>query len=316
MKVSFIIPTFNTPVKPLKRCLTSIFEQDKCGLDFEVIVVNDGSTDNELLDYLNALKGKTNLIILSKTNGGVSSARNFGLTVASGDYVCFIDADDYITKNFFYHISKHVLSKKDIFYFKNFVKLNNLVKRKNKVCSNNVVWGKLIKKDVITRNRIFFIENLKFCEDSLFMSSLTAKIETSMLIDEYLYVYNQNSFNATNSFSPNCYLDFSKSLSLLRNTSTSDDFYLICLIFFLNFVLPKAIYNRKSKFNNRQKRIIAIEILESKDLNYCYLFNIDDKKINKLRRFQLKLIKRHKFRTALFVNKIFLFFKFLLGRFF
>lgn len=86
--VSVIIPNYNY-AKYISEAIKSVLQQTYSNL--EVIVVDDGSTDNSL-EVLEQFKGK--ISVLSKTNGGVSSARNFGISVSNGDFICFLDADD------------------------------------------------------------------------------------------------------------------------------------------------------------------------------------------------------------------------------
>lgn len=93
--MSYIIPAYNSE-KTIGRALRSIY---KNALDYEVVVVDDGSCDNTV-DAANRYKNKIpNLLIISKENGGVSSARNVGLEKARGEYVLFLDSDDVITRN-------------------------------------------------------------------------------------------------------------------------------------------------------------------------------------------------------------------------
>lgn len=92
-KVTAIVPIYNVE-KYLERCVDSILLQTYKNI--EVILVNDGSTDNSL-QYCNKYKNQDNrVIIIDKQNGGLSDARNAGLKQATGDYVCFIDSDDFI----------------------------------------------------------------------------------------------------------------------------------------------------------------------------------------------------------------------------
>lgn len=97
MKVSIIIPVYNV-AKWLPECLDSVLNQGwKVGKDYEVICVNDGSTDNSL----KVLCGyeKDGITILNKKNGGVSSARNLGIDAAQGEYIWMVDSDDFIAPN-------------------------------------------------------------------------------------------------------------------------------------------------------------------------------------------------------------------------
>lgn len=91
-KVSIVIPAYNADEKLLKSCLKSVLSQTYRNI--EIVLVNDGSTDNtgKVLDELS--RGDKRIRVIHKPNGGVSDARNRGKTEASGDYVMFVDADD------------------------------------------------------------------------------------------------------------------------------------------------------------------------------------------------------------------------------
>ncbi|OWK74517.1 hypothetical protein CBW16_03665 [Flavobacteriaceae bacterium JJC] len=98
MKLSIIIPVYNSE-KYLQRCLESVFGQDLPFSDYEVIVINDGSKDeskNIILHFKNQFE---NLLLIDQPNRGVSAARNAGLALAKGDYITFIDSDDYLVKD-------------------------------------------------------------------------------------------------------------------------------------------------------------------------------------------------------------------------
>lgn len=98
MKLSLILPVYNVE-QYLKRCLDSCLEQNLPQNEYEIIIVNDGSPDHSI-DIANSYAEKYKCIkIITQKNGGLSSARNTGLKHAVGDYVWFIDSDDYIKKN-------------------------------------------------------------------------------------------------------------------------------------------------------------------------------------------------------------------------
>lgn len=102
MKLSFIIPIYN--VAPyLRKCVDSLIHQDYC--DYEIILVDDGSTDNspqicdEYVSYVECGVCNVEIKVIHQKNAGLSAARNAGLNVAEGEYVCFVDSDDYWESN-------------------------------------------------------------------------------------------------------------------------------------------------------------------------------------------------------------------------
>jgi len=96
--LSIIVPIFN--VEPyLEKCLRSLVSQDILSDDYEIICINDGSTDNSSKVILRFLKEFHNIILIDQENQGVSSARNVGIGKAKGEYILFVDPDDYIMEN-------------------------------------------------------------------------------------------------------------------------------------------------------------------------------------------------------------------------
>lgn len=107
MKISIIVPVYNVEGF-LRRCLNSCIHQDLDSSEYEIIAVNDGSSDHSvdiLKEYASNYK---NISIIDKTNGGLSSARNAGLKVAKGEYVWFVDSDDWIKENVLLEIYKRI----------------------------------------------------------------------------------------------------------------------------------------------------------------------------------------------------------------
>lgn len=105
--ISVIVPIYNTS-KYLSKCIDSIINQTYKNL--EIILVNDGSTDNSL-DICNKYKLiDSRIIIINKDNGGLSSAKNIGLDNHKGRYIAFIDSDDYVDNNFIGELYNNLIS--------------------------------------------------------------------------------------------------------------------------------------------------------------------------------------------------------------
>lgn len=109
MKFSIIIPVYNVE-KYIVKCLESIYKQTYS--KYEVIIINDGSPDNSKELIKNYIKNKKNFHLYDKENGGLSDARNYGLKYVTGDYILFIDSDDYIDNELLEKINKKLKQKK------------------------------------------------------------------------------------------------------------------------------------------------------------------------------------------------------------
>lgn len=98
MKLSIIIPVYNSE-KHIVQCLNSVLNQGLDKRDYEVIIVNDGSTDNSLEIAQSFAFKNHHIKVIDKDNGGAGSARNLGMDCAEGNYIYFIDSDDYLMEN-------------------------------------------------------------------------------------------------------------------------------------------------------------------------------------------------------------------------
>lgn len=115
IKVSIIVPIYNVE-KQLERCIESLVKQKM--KDIQIILVNDGSTDKsgEIAKKYVA-KYPDNILYLEKENGGLSDARNYGISYATGEYISFVDSDDYITENLYNDLQEYMNQKYDMIKF-------------------------------------------------------------------------------------------------------------------------------------------------------------------------------------------------------
>lgn len=115
-KLSFVVPVYNTE-KQLGICLDSILNQTN--KDFEVVLINDGSTDNSeqiCKEYIKRYPGKIEYI--SKENTGIADTRNLGIAKSKGEYVCFVDADDYIASDLLEKLMLYLEKTPDLVKYK------------------------------------------------------------------------------------------------------------------------------------------------------------------------------------------------------
>ena len=170
MKFSVIVPIYNSE-KYLKKCLDSLVNQTFKNI--EIILVNDGSTDNSEDIIKQYLKDKR-IIYLKKENGGQASARNLGLSKAKGDYISFIDSDDYVDLDMFEKLNECAFDNdiilSDYYYTKenqdNYIKLfdgtaGNIINTdywKFDTCP----WNKFYKKSFLIENNFSFPEGIMY----------------------------------------------------------------------------------------------------------------------------------------------------------
>lgn len=216
-KVSIIIPVYNCE-NYIEKSIESVLTQKYSNL--EVIVVDDGSTDNSFRICEKIKDADQRVQLYTKKNGGVSSARNVGLKKATGDYIMFLDADDYIEKETIYECMKIINKYKvDIVKF-NFIKELNRVRIKNKKIIDvdkkiEKNFEEIIKKIFIVDDfcsscecmlsrkvikNIKFDEAIKLGEDFLFFVSCLLESESIYITNNCYYHYIVNSASATHIF--------------------------------------------------------------------------------------------------------------------
>lgn len=207
--ISIIVPLHNLGKNSdycLKKCLDSIIAQTYT--DFEVLLIENCSTD-DTVDVANEyckIDNRFKLFILE--NIGVSNARNHGISVAIGEYITFIDGDDFISEDFLESASSLFLSSDvDIiflpwsFYYKNNNKVKNILSfssskvierpREDDKKITSFVCAKIIKSSII-KNTLSFSTDMVTAEDSLFMTEAYLKAKTIGFSHNGVYYYTQN----------------------------------------------------------------------------------------------------------------------------
>lgn len=180
--ISIIIPVYKAE-RTINRCIDSVLSQTY--KNFELILVDDGSPDSSGT-ICDEYAGKDHRIhVVHKDNEGVSSARNTGLDIVNGNYITFIDSDDYVTNHYLEHL---ISSDADLIvsgfkdmpehnngenflddgYYKA-IELGDFFSEKGNSMLFKSVWGKLFRTDIIKSNNLCFDKHIIFGEDSLFM---------------------------------------------------------------------------------------------------------------------------------------------------
>ncbi len=241
MKISIIVPFYNTH-KYLKRCLNSIISQTF--KDYEVILIDDGSTD---YSYKIAERYKlryNNIKLYKQENKGVASARNKGVLMAKGEYVAFVDSDDFIHKDYLKRMINVALqTNADVvccnFYwlFNNEIAIKNYINCKTGLFSNiaalnlvisdtymqSYLWNKLWKRDLFVSLNIEF-PNM-FFEDIATSFKLIYYANKVYIMKDSLYYYTQRSNSILHNFSFSTQGDYLKSLAIIKNFLDTHNIY-------------------------------------------------------------------------------------------
>ncbi len=200
--VSVIIPIYNVQ-DYLAECLESVIHQTYTHL--EIILINDGSSDASGEIARDFAKRDSRIIYFEQENKGQSVARNIGLDNANGAYICFMDSDDWIDKEYINELVTH-LDKSDItlnfnvifefgndsrrFNRTNTLKGTHLLNKKNICRLDFFVCNAIFYKSIIDTYRLRFLEN-KICEDALFLFQYIIFTPTLSCIDSSAYHYRQ-----------------------------------------------------------------------------------------------------------------------------
>lgn len=219
--VTIIVPVYNAE-QFITRCIESIVKQSYT--NFELILINDGSKDNSE-DICKKYVDNDKVRLINKRNGGVSSARNEGIKNAKGEYITFVDADDWIDRDYVKLLVEHIgendismcgywQEKEDCLYRVVEPGLNNTVSPLifwNECVEKNInkntieksrpsgfVWRCLFKKKIIIKNELLFNIEVNYSEDLLFLLQYLSinSFEHINYIRDPLYYYNCDNDNS------------------------------------------------------------------------------------------------------------------------
>lgn len=313
-KVSVIVPVYNTE-KYIEKCLNSILSQKN--VEIEIIVVNDGSTDNSdkiLKKFENEYPDK--IKIFEKNNGGLSDARNFGISKATGDYICFVDSDDYIDEKLFETMEQYMIQEIELIKYKclrvdengkHLEKVGGPVfKKETGNQAFNILYGQdvlletawlyLYKRDFFEKNNFFFPIN-KYHEDWAIVPFIiiSAKSVVSTDFYGYYYVQSQDSITRNNNSEKirnraydmlEHYDNYIKKLSQIDiDMFTSQNFKIYmsnCLILKLD-ELPKEYHEQYIRELKKRKIFDNIKVRNFKQLIKKILLKINVKLYLKIR---------------------------------
>lgn len=282
--ISVIIPVYNAE-NYVSRCIESV--QAQTYNDWQMILVDDGSKDKslEICQMYAAHDGR--ILVIHQENAGAGAARNKGLSKASGDYIVFIDSDDYIGKDYFELLSKHdedvvfidveainekgkVVSREYLSCFKNLNK-DDFMRAQ---MTGKINWGgvrKVVKRDIIEDNKIRYSDH-KVGEEAIFTYSSVFSAKSIAFIDKpvYFYVQREDSLSHTQMDNPWGAVSLSLKDKTIENGSYSD--YADTINAFILTAAAVSSDRLASKYSNveyKQKiEKLYFSLLKDIDFNY------------------------------------------------
>lgn len=275
-KISFIVPVYKVE-EYLERCIESILNQKN--IQFEIILVNDGSPDNSQKIIDRYAKKDKRIISIKKENEGVSIARNTGLDAATGDYILFIDSDDYIEEDYAEYFvnlleKDHADMAMSLNYFDD---CNNLPPSSDKYDllsgeqatidlylekTGVAVWNKIYRKEFLDKN------NIRFNPEFWFAEGMTFNIECFQHSKEiavgmkkvYHQTYNPNSavrkFNIDSWYCGMKAMEYQKSLWKTRNKRVLDAWNYHYHQYYFNILRGICMSNSEQKYKEEKQKCI------------------------------------------------------------
>lgn len=306
IKISVIIPVYNTE-SYLEKCINSILDQTFKNI--ELIIINDNSTDNSCKIIETFLNKNNNIkYINNKKNKGVSNCRNQAIKICTGEYILFVDSDDYLEKNMLeimYNeafknnldivmcgyfldykdgsIQNKIINLDDNFIYNGYEILSEILHHKNGVTGHSC--NKLFKSSIIKNNNIEYPINIRIYEDIVFLCRLFPYCKRIKIIKKVLYHYVQRSNSSVKSINKNLISDteevvklVGKSLKELNLISDFKDEYCAFIMRMFSISSHKiCIYtNNPIIQKNYIERLIQSNILNIKEnyksfnTNYTY----------------------------------------------
>lgn len=334
-KVSIIVPVYNAE-KYLNQCIESIIKQTE--KDFELILINDGSKDTSLKICKEYEKKDYRIKVYDKPNGGVSSARNLGIEKSSGEWINFIDPDDWIEENMLETaLNKAEENNVDVIQWNHYYnKSEQQIKRKN-IYNGNIndmsilqlgilsptyietelkmhfgairgVWGKLYRSSIIKENNILFNEKIYMFEDGIFNLYVFEHSKKVYFINEFLQHYRRENTSVTLSFKEDC-LGINEfiieDMKDFRNKKNQDNRYNIAFNLVI-FELLTSTFNRyffhKDNFMKKREKYLLLH-KTCYNANYINSIRNSNNKYLNSKKIIIKLLI--KFRLYQFISLIY-----------
>ena len=284
--VSVIVPVYNVE-KTIRRCVDSLLAQTFA--DFELILVDDGSPDNCGAICDGYAQKDPRIRVIHKPNGGVSSARNAGLTAAEGKYVLFCDSDDSVHPRWCEILVQAAEEHPDAFIVSDIIKMRSqddlnedqslsqgdpqsttyfqLYKRG----LSGFAWNKIYSADRLRQDQVRFDESVYYAEDVEFTASYCQLCSSCLLIPQKLYYYWENEAGITHRYYRNMFelrlSPFKVRLALIGENELTE----FCDIWFYHFTqfLKNVFDSRNKEMSFREKMRYNQRMISTEEFQFC-----------------------------------------------
>jgi len=298
-KLSIIIPVYNGE-RRIQECLRSVFRQTYDNL--EVIVIDDGSKDQSYEKIKDVLVENENknirVIVETGENRGAANARNHGIEIATGEWVTFIDQDDYIIEDY---------CEKYMGYLRG-TDIDILVSGYDRVSEDGELlrrvqlsgkhwdpfmvvapWAHIYRRTFLKENNIRFDEDKSMCEDACFDALYFQKCSGVVFIEEPLYYYRDNASSITHSYQPNLFYSHICAFALRKTIVTKEELPYLCDYYYFLFIklldnpARQTSFLKKMRYNNK--------MMKSEEFRFC-VANATGKNDSKL---FMKVVRMHNY---------------------
>lgn len=307
--ISVIVPIYNNE-KYLEQCIESITNQTYKNI--EIILINDGSTDKSSEICESYSKKDERIRILNKENTGVSSTRNLGLELAKGEYILFVDSDDFISKQCCEIMFNNIKEKTVDCVISGYNRINTSMIEKILPHKEEIISGaefayrvlisepgfgfchtKLWKKSVIQEIR--FNQELVVGEDALFVLQAAKNIENVCIINDTLYNYRFNNLSTVRKYDNKCVTKYLKSMQITKKYIEKE------------YKNDLSILNSINNYISYHILLVAVNYCFNPDNNLNFIKQIKElKKICNIKEFEIA-IKKSNYRGIPLTKKVALF---------
>ena len=305
-QISIIVPVFNAS-KFLNQCVDSILSQSF--EKFELILIDDGSTDSTLDICNNYARMDSRIVVLTKKNGGVSSARNVGLSVARGKYIMFCDSDDYVHTEWCSDLYEQIVNHPNAWIVADMCRFTE-EKCITQITTNNLTkdeltyfvifsaslspytWNKIYSSRIIAENNISFDETRTIGEDVIFNVQYYSFCSEILYLPKILYYYRHTPTSATSTYRSNLFdlnVELFKSrLPLIQEHEIKE----FCNIYFYMFIQwLENVLDKRNPMSFIQKMRYNNKMMNTEEFRFC----VSHATGNNDSELFMKIVKKHNY---------------------